>query len=97
MYFIQNFVHFLVSFVVCMYLTFLHTTSSLHHIFIFYFVFSFFSLQPSMSTPFQTAQPAQSSGTFAFSNFGQTQPVQRVVLLPLAISARHNLMVSSIF
>ncbi|CAJ2628359.1 unnamed protein product [Trifolium pratense] len=29
---------------------------------------------PSMSTPFQTAQPAQSSGTFAFSNFGQTQP-----------------------
>jgi nuclear pore complex protein Nup98-Nup96 len=29
-----------------------------------------------MSTPFQTAQPAQSSGTFAFSNFGQTQPVQ---------------------
>ncbi|PNX77331.1 nucleoporin autopeptidase, partial [Trifolium pratense] len=29
---------------------------------------------PSMSTPFQTAQPAQSSGTFAISNFGQTQP-----------------------
>ncbi|WJX19127.1 hypothetical protein P8452_08853 [Trifolium repens] len=29
---------------------------------------------PSLSTPFQTAQPAQSSGTFAFSNFGQTQP-----------------------
>ena len=29
---------------------------------------------PSMSTPFQSAQPAQSSGTFSFSNFGQTQP-----------------------
>ncbi|XP_004495518.1 nuclear pore complex protein NUP98A isoform X3 [Cicer arietinum] len=29
---------------------------------------------PSMSTPFQSAQPAQSSGAFAFSNFGQTQP-----------------------
>ncbi|XP_061342634.1 nuclear pore complex protein NUP98A isoform X2 [Gastrolobium bilobum] len=29
---------------------------------------------PSMSTPFQPAQVAQSSGTFAFSNYGQTQP-----------------------
>ncbi|CAK8572221.1 unnamed protein product [Lathyrus sativus] len=29
---------------------------------------------PSMSTPFQSAQPAQSSGAFSFSNFGQTQP-----------------------
>ncbi|KAI5410610.1 hypothetical protein KIW84_055940 [Lathyrus oleraceus] len=27
-----------------------------------------------MSTPFQSAQPAQSSGAFSFSNFGQTQP-----------------------
>ncbi|KAI5417226.1 hypothetical protein KIW84_042014 [Lathyrus oleraceus] len=27
-----------------------------------------------MSTPFQFAQPAQSSGAFSFSNFGQTQP-----------------------
>ncbi|WJX55187.1 hypothetical protein P8452_40987 [Trifolium repens] len=31
-------------------------------------------LHPSLSKPFQTAQPAQSSGTFSFSNFGQTQP-----------------------
>ncbi|CAJ1957724.1 unnamed protein product, partial [Sphenostylis stenocarpa] len=30
---------------------------------------------PSISTPFQPAQPAQSSGAFGFSNFGQTQPV----------------------
>ncbi|KAL2325262.1 hypothetical protein Fmac_024320 [Flemingia macrophylla] len=30
---------------------------------------------PSISTPFQHAQPAQSSGAFGFSNFGQTQPV----------------------
>ncbi|XP_054809218.1 nuclear pore complex protein NUP98A isoform X2 [Prosopis cineraria] len=30
---------------------------------------------PSLSTPFQTGQAAQTSGTFAFSNFGQTQPV----------------------
>ncbi|CAL0316652.1 unnamed protein product [Lupinus luteus] len=29
---------------------------------------------PSLSTPFQAAQPAQSSSTFGFSNFGQTQP-----------------------
>ncbi|CAL0299969.1 unnamed protein product [Lupinus luteus] len=29
---------------------------------------------PSLSTPFQPAQPAQSSSTFGFSNFGQTQP-----------------------
>ncbi|XP_050908261.1 nuclear pore complex protein NUP98A-like [Lathyrus oleraceus] len=29
---------------------------------------------PSMSTPFQSAQPTQSSGAFSFSNFGQTQP-----------------------
>ncbi|XP_028805918.1 nuclear pore complex protein NUP98A [Neltuma alba] len=29
---------------------------------------------PSISTPFQTGQAAQTSGTFAFSNFGQTQP-----------------------
>ncbi|KAI5428302.1 hypothetical protein KIW84_033333 [Lathyrus oleraceus] len=28
----------------------------------------------SMSIPFQSAQPAQSSGAFSFSNFGQTQP-----------------------
>ncbi|KAI5417224.1 hypothetical protein KIW84_042012 [Lathyrus oleraceus] len=28
----------------------------------------------SMSTPFQFAQPAQSSDAFSFSNFGQTQP-----------------------
>ncbi|KAJ1404014.1 hypothetical protein SESBI_26934 [Sesbania bispinosa] len=30
---------------------------------------------PSLSTPFQPPQAAQSSGAFAFSNFGQTQPV----------------------
>lgn len=30
---------------------------------------------PSLSTPFQPAQPAQSGGAFGFSNFGQTQPV----------------------
>ncbi|KAI5428305.1 hypothetical protein KIW84_033336 [Lathyrus oleraceus] len=29
---------------------------------------------PSMSIPFQFAQPAQSSGAFSFSNFDQTQP-----------------------
>ncbi|KAG4969083.1 hypothetical protein JHK82_034795 [Glycine max] len=29
----------------------------------------------SISTPFQSAQPAQSSGAFGFGNFGQTQPV----------------------
>ncbi|XP_039684794.1 nuclear pore complex protein NUP98A isoform X1 [Medicago truncatula] len=29
---------------------------------------------PSVSTPFQSAQPAQSSGTFSFSNFARTQP-----------------------
>ncbi|QCE10230.1 nuclear pore complex protein NUP98A isoform X2 [Vigna unguiculata] len=29
---------------------------------------------PSISTPFQPAQPAQLSGAFGFSNFGQTQP-----------------------
>ncbi|RDY14304.1 Nuclear pore complex protein NUP98A, partial [Mucuna pruriens] len=30
---------------------------------------------PTISTPFQSAQPAQSGGAFGFSNFGQTQPV----------------------
>ncbi|XP_027367826.1 nuclear pore complex protein NUP98A isoform X1 [Abrus precatorius] len=30
---------------------------------------------PSLPTPFQPAQAAQSSGAFGFSNFGQTQPV----------------------
>ncbi|XP_020547829.1 nuclear pore complex protein NUP98A isoform X1 [Sesamum indicum] len=29
---------------------------------------------PSLATPFQSAQPAQSSGGFSFSNFGQSQP-----------------------
>ncbi|KAG8372377.1 hypothetical protein BUALT_Bualt12G0059900 [Buddleja alternifolia] len=29
---------------------------------------------PSLSTPFQSAQPAQGSGGFSFSNFGQSQP-----------------------
>ncbi|KAK7269047.1 hypothetical protein RIF29_21762 [Crotalaria pallida] len=29
---------------------------------------------PSISTPFQPAQPAQPSSNFGFSNFGQTQP-----------------------
>ena len=37
-------------------------------------------LQPSISTPFQPAQPAQSSGAFGFSNFGQTQPGQFNIL-----------------
>jgi len=36
--------------------------------------------QPSISTPFQPAQPAQLSGAFGFSNFGQTQPGQFIIL-----------------
>ncbi|GAB4825977.1 hypothetical protein Ancab_008846 [Ancistrocladus abbreviatus] len=36
--------------------------------------FGFGQTTPSLSTPFQATQPAQTSSTFSFGNFGQTQP-----------------------
>ncbi|THG11987.1 hypothetical protein TEA_018212 [Camellia sinensis var. sinensis] len=49
----------------------------------------FVALDPSLSTPFHSVQPAQTTGSFGFGNFGQTQAGVRFdLVLFLAISIR---------